>query len=636
MTDSSVSDDSRDPTMSVGFRDRVRYHFDNLLSRGTWAVLLVLGAATLIALIVSAGLLAAAGVTFAGSEGSSFLEDFWQSMLRAIDPGTMVADVGWGRRLLALLVTLFGILIAGTLIGLIASGVEQRVEQMQRGRSVVVESDHVLILGASDRLPVIVNQLALANRKRRANAIVVLADREPRELSEEVRSLVTNTYGSRLVFRFGDPTRRVDLAMVGVRRARAVIVLADDDVESDAGVVKSTLAVGAELGRFDRIPIVTELSDVESAEVLSAACGGHIHPIVPAQGLARVTAFTLGEPGLNQVVEELLDFRGSDLYVLPVGDLEGSTFGHNVCRFTKVRPIGRMGPNGEVELNPPPDSILGASDRLVVIADDDQSALTPRKSQSKYSAPSSARPPLEDRRRREHFLIVGWNSLGSQLLGQLERVSETGSTMRVVYDARLFGPEEMQFAETDRLRVTFTPSTRDVWQPSAADQLSEVTSVVFLGYRRGTSTKEADTRTLLNIMLLKRRMAQLGIGPRIVAELINADNVDLARLSGADDFLVSDAIASRFLTQLADQPERRPVLLSLFGSEGPSVHLVEAEELGVAGEHTWDEIIDAVYSEGLLAIGWRRDSARGGDVTLNPHTSDPIVLDSDDRIVVIG
>ncbi len=161
-----VSDETSFSAMSVGVRNRIRYRFDNLLSRGTWAALVFLGAVTLAALILSALLLALADVTFAGSEGSSLLEDFWQSMLRAIDPGTMVADVGWGTRLLALLVTVFGILVAGTLIGLIASGVEQRVDEMQRGRSVVVESGHVLILGTSARLPVIVNQLTLARLPR--------------------------------------------------------------------------------------------------------------------------------------------------------------------------------------------------------------------------------------------------------------------------------------------------------------------------------------------------------------------------------------------------------------------------------------------------------------------------------------
>jgi voltage-gated potassium channel Kch len=159
----------------------------------------------------------------------------------------MAADVGWGRRVLALLVTFFGILIAGTLIGLIATGIEQRVEAMQRGRSSVVESGHIVILGASPRLPVVVEQVAFANRKGRPITTVVLANREPAELQAEVRAAVPESHGGRLVFRRGDPTRVTDLAIAGIRDARAIIVLADDDGAGDAGVVKAVLATGAAL-----------------------------------------------------------------------------------------------------------------------------------------------------------------------------------------------------------------------------------------------------------------------------------------------------------------------------------------------------------------------------------------------------
>lgn len=201
------------PLRRVSFRQRVRYRFDNLLSRGTWAALLFLAGITLAGVLLASALLAMFSATFDGSQDTSWLEDSWQSMLRVIDPGTMAGDVGWGTRLLALLITVFGILIAGTLIGLVATGIEQRVGELRRGRSPVVESGHVVILGASSRLPVVVEQLALAHRSRRRNAIVVLANREPDELWDDVRGYADSLHSTRLVFRWGDPTRISDLAI---------------------------------------------------------------------------------------------------------------------------------------------------------------------------------------------------------------------------------------------------------------------------------------------------------------------------------------------------------------------------------------------------------------------------------------
>jgi hypothetical protein len=56
-----------------GVRHRLRYRFDNALSRGTWAVLLWLGAATLLMILVSSLLLTVFGVRFGGSEDGSWL-----------------------------------------------------------------------------------------------------------------------------------------------------------------------------------------------------------------------------------------------------------------------------------------------------------------------------------------------------------------------------------------------------------------------------------------------------------------------------------------------------------------------------------------------------------------------------------
>ena len=103
--------------------------------------LLVLGGITVLVVLVSSVVLATFGVSFSGDESTTWIEGFWQSMLRLMDPGTMSDDLGFWPRLIALLVTVVGILIVGTLIGVISSGVEQRVEGLRRGRSAVVETE---------------------------------------------------------------------------------------------------------------------------------------------------------------------------------------------------------------------------------------------------------------------------------------------------------------------------------------------------------------------------------------------------------------------------------------------------------------------------------------------------------------
>ncbi|MDH3754540.1 MAG: hypothetical protein OEU32_11775 [Acidimicrobiia bacterium] len=626
--------DENSPPRAGALRNHIRYRFDNLLSRGTWAVLLWLGAITVLTVLLSSLLLFVFDVTFSGSKDTSWLEDFWQSALRVLDPGTMAGDVGWGRRVLALLVTIFGLLIAGTLIGLIANGVEQRVETMRRGRSTVVETDHVVILGASARLPDIVEQLALAGRNKRSRAIVVLAEREPTELSEELHHLAAKLHGTRVVFRYGDPTRSADLSIVSVREARSVIVLNDDDGPGDAAVVRAVLAVGAELDGFDRIPIVAELSDPETADSVAEACGGLVLAVAELQSVAHFTAFALREPGLNQVVEELLDFRGCDIYVRDPGELEGTPFGELVLRSENARPIGIVGSDGTVVMNPEPSASFTTGDRLVVIADDDgQPELGP----DDFAAPPSSRPitpaGLDAAPEVEHLLIIGWNGLGVRLLSQLQQAGEPGSTAEIVYDDRLFDADDLRVPTMPGFDVTLTPIQSRTWDLGDRASRSPITSILLLGYRRGVSAGEADNRTLLNLLLLRRELAKRNeVAPRVVVELLDADNVHLAGMTGADDYLISDAIVSRLMSQLAEQPERRAVLLTLYAPEGPSIQLVPANDFGLLGELGADQIIATTYASGQLAIGWRKD----GTVVLNPRSSERVLLADGDQIVIVG
>jgi hypothetical protein len=121
-----------------------------------------------------------------------------------------------------------------------------------------------------------------------------------------------------------------------------------------------------------------------------------------------------------------------------------------------------------------------------------------------------------------------------------------------------------------------------------------------------------------------------------VVELLDVDNVPLAELSGPDDHLVSQAVGSQFIAQLAEQPERRAVFLQLYAADGPSLHLVPAADLGLAGELGTADIVAAAYSAGLLAIGWRRSDAHGGEMVLNPHESHRVHLGAGDEVVVVG
>ena len=115
-------------------RERLKYRFDNLLARGTIALIGMLAFISGIAILIIAGLVVVSHAHPADGETPTFAEAAWGNLMRTFDAGTMGADTGWLFRFWMLLVTLLGIFVLSTLIGVLSSGLEGRIEELRKGR----------------------------------------------------------------------------------------------------------------------------------------------------------------------------------------------------------------------------------------------------------------------------------------------------------------------------------------------------------------------------------------------------------------------------------------------------------------------------------------------------------------------
>ncbi len=91
-----------------------------------------------------------------------------------------------------LAVTLTGIFIISTLIGILSNGISDKLAELRKGRSRVLERDHVLILGWSQQIFPVIAELIEAGVSRRRTTIVVLADQDRIEMEEAIRERVTD------------------------------------------------------------------------------------------------------------------------------------------------------------------------------------------------------------------------------------------------------------------------------------------------------------------------------------------------------------------------------------------------------------------------------------------------------------
>ena len=149
----------------------------------------------------------------------------------------------WRYVLTMLVLTIGGLFVVSALIGVIAAGIDARIAQLQRGRSLVLESDHTVILGWSESIFTILSELSIANESRRRPVVVVLSERDKVEMEEEIRAKLPDLRGTRVVCRSGSPMDIDELAITSHHTARSVILLAPDSEDPDAEVIKTLLAL---------------------------------------------------------------------------------------------------------------------------------------------------------------------------------------------------------------------------------------------------------------------------------------------------------------------------------------------------------------------------------------------------------
>ncbi|MFN8121367.1 MAG: potassium transporter TrkA [Thermoleophilia bacterium] len=602
--------------MRPSVRERLRYRFDTTMSRGAIALVAYLAAAAAVLVVIGAALYA----LFAGGD-ESFVEHMWEALGRAFDPGTFTGDTGWGFRIISLLVTLGGLFLVSALIGLIATALDQRLEELRKGRSRVIEHGHTLILGWSPSLPLVLSELCEANANQRDAAVVVLSRRDKVEMEDVLRDRIPEGNPTRLVCRTGDPADPADLAMVDPLAARAVIVLCDPDAGGDAQTVKAVLALMSIDPDLSRLSVVAELSDARHAEALAAVTGDRLRTIIGTDLIARVTAEVCFQSGLAAVVQELLDFDGDEIYFREEPGLTGKSFLDAQLAYRDATVMGIRDASGGIHLNPDPGRPLADGDRLIAIAEDDDRFTLAPVAVERDGRPLP--PPLEPEVLRA--LVLGWNQLGPAILTELDPLVAPGSHVRVVADPELV--DDAHWPDSDGLvniGVTVTPGdTADRSLIADAVSAPGLDRVILLPHRSGIEAEEADARTLLSLVLVRRSLDSPGnpnANATVLAELMDVRAVRLARVANPDDFLVSERLVGLAIAQVAENGDLSPVFDELFGAEGADLALVPARRYLPDGG-TFTDAIVAGASAGECVIGVRSARVPGEPPTaprLNP------------------
>lgn len=403
------------------------------------------------------------------------------------------------------------------------------------------------------------------------------------------------------------------------------------DEDGDASVIKAVLAVRALDPTHAGSHIVAEISDLDDARTLRTVSGGRVVTVSSESIVAEVTAQACYQSGLAAVFSDLLDFDGDEIYFAAVPQVAGRTYAEAQLAFEASSLVGWFLPDGQVELNPAPTTVLDAGDQLVLIASDD-SAIAFNGVQA-VEVPTVPGDVVEDAK-PVRALIVGWSAFGGRVLKELDEFLVAGSSIHVVVDADLVDPSVIEgFGLTN---ATLTASGGH-GGPEDLLGLGSATfdQVIVLAYRDALSTADADARTLLSLLTL--RMIWPADAPqhvRVVAELVDQRNAVIAAPAGIDDLIISDALASLMMAQLSERAQLQSLFEQLFAPEGAVVVLLPAERLVPLESLTFGAVVAAAGAQGASAFGYRVEAT--GRVVMNPPKSARVTFRAGDKVIAIG
>jgi voltage-gated potassium channel Kch len=627
-------------------RQRLRYAFDNTLSRGTPSLIAWLAIVSVVFVALAAVLLVITGSAPQGENGASmsFPELMWHNLMRTLDAGTMGGDTGSVVYLVIMLtVTLGGVFIVGTLIGLISNGVGNQIDELRKGRSVVAERDHIVILGWNAQIFAIVQELILGNENRKRNRIVIMADRDKVGMEDEIRERISELKTTRIVCRRGSPIDLGDLKIVNFNAARAIVVLSPEEEDADNEVIKAILAItNHPERRKEKFHIVAEIHDRKNMEPAKLVGRDEAQLIDTGDVIARVVAQTCRQTGLSTVYTELLDYGGDEIYFKADDALTGLSFSESLIAFTDCSVIGVKTRDGAVQLNPPMSQIFARGDAAIVIAKDLESVQVKKSTLRVDDSLLVERPA--SKAEAERTLLLGWNSRAPIIIRELDAYAASGSALTVVAEGEgiaeaveTMRAQMKNYAVDHRSGDTTDRATLESTNPESYQH------IIVLCYADQLPVQKADAKTLVTLLHLRDIEMKSGANHySIVTEMLDVRNRELAEITQADDFIVSEKLTSLLMAQVTENKDLRAVFDDIFDADGSEIYLKPAGDYVVLGtKMSYWHVVDAARRRGHVAIGYRiaassNDAGAGYGVKVNPPKDTNVSFDAEDRVIVIA
>lgn len=605
-------------------RERIRYWFDCIMSKGPVAMSVLLFAIT--AVIV--GLIGIAA--FFVGDGGGIIYQVWMSLMHTLDAGTLAGNGTENIPYLILMsaATLVGLFLTSILIGIIATGVENKLNDLRKGTSIVQEHGHTTIIGFDINVFDLLRELIEANANKKKACIVILGEQPKDEMEDAISAHIPDTGTTRIICRSGSLHAEYALERCAVEASQSVIVNIHDDAEA----IKTLLALssylrGKELANPD-FHIVASIQEKQNVEVANIASSGLAQIIYVKDAISRIIANTCRQHGLSQVLSEMFNFGGNEFYFEQVPEMEGKTFRETLFCFPNAVVVGLYSA-GQVQLNPPMSTVITQDDMLILLEEDDgaYNICTAKDISDKQIRSSGAAVHQSN----NHLVVLGSNDKLPIILSEYNHYVSPNTKVVIVDDD--FNETSLPAYENLNISVCTKPVTQEL----LCELLEKDVKNILILNDDSQEPEVSDSQTLLRLILLRDIADKAQRRISITTEMRSADNQKLASQARVDDFVIGNNFTSLLMAQISENHRISPLIADLLDESGSEFYMKPAANYVPIGEPVNSYILtESAARKGEIYVGYRLMGAAKRDVIVNPLKDDTIVFGQEDQLVVIS
>ncbi len=619
----------------ISWQKRLQYEFDNFMSRGGFSVFLALLSAFFAAFLLMTVIRYGSEIFFPNQSVDASTDLSWEVFVQLIGLRDTGDDANFAAKFVGVVTIFVGLVLFSSLVAFITQEFEAKLLALRKGKSLVVEKNHTLILGFNERIIDIIQELAIANESEEDAAVVILSSEDKEEMDDFLRNNLGDMKTTRLITRNGSVNNLNDLYNVRIEDAKSVIVLNDakpsDSEESktlsDARVIKAILAVLAANEEEENLPaIVVELHSEQYRRLAENIVPGAVTSLNEADILARILVQTSRNAGLAAVYLNLVGFEGNEFYFYrPKSGWQLLTFGQLPFHLLNAIPLGVRHGDGSITIKPSKDYKLAKDDQAVVLAEDDSTIRfsTYPIVKPKITEYAGERKTLE--RKPEKHLIIGWNSKTPISLKEYAKYLVEESEVNLVVEdltediqtkfnklSRAYPHIKMEAVAIDLDSVEQLKKLK----PFQYDSISILSGT-------GDNAEEIDAKTLTILLELRQVFrdytAETGmpVSTELIAEIIDSQETDLVIKAGVKDFLLTNQFVSKILAQASQEPNVMSIYRNLFSADGSEVYIKP-----ISLYFCKEEVENLTFADCILAAQYRDEVCIGVKITSEAKNKD--------------